>query len=135
MIDFMFSLVLGGAFIALLYGVIVMFARWREAWRLRADFDPLLGYELHPRIERFMAAPDFPPSDPTDASGKFTGGYVRSGPILVGSGNPRAMQCNSAALDPAQQVSPSSNVPTPVEYFPAQYVNQATQPEKHIESF
>ena len=44
MIDFMFSLVLGGAFIALLYGVIVMFARWREAWRLRADFDPLLGY-------------------------------------------------------------------------------------------
>jgi len=32
-------------------------------------------------------------------------------------------------------VSPGSNVPTPVEYFPAQYVNQATQPEKHIESF
>ena len=59
MIDFMFSLVLGGAFIALLYGVIVMFARWREAWRLRADFDPLLGYELHPRIERFLAAADF----------------------------------------------------------------------------
>ena len=100
MIDFIFSLVLGGAFIALLYGVIVMFARWREAWRLRADFDPLLGYELHPRI-----------------------------------GSPRARQCNSAALDPAQQVSPGSNVPAPVEYFPAQYVNQATQPEKHIESF
>jgi len=45
------------------------------------------------------------------------------------------MQCNSAALDPAQQVPPGSNVPTPVEYFPTQYVNQATQPEKHIESF
>jgi len=34
---------------------------------------------------------------------------------------------NAAALDPAQQVSPGGNGPTPVEYFPAQYVNQATQ--------
>jgi len=42
---------------------------------------------------------------------------------------------NTAAVDPAQQVSPGSDVPTPVEYFPAQYVNQATQAEKHIESF
>ena len=42
---------------------------------------------------------------------------------------------SNTAIDPAQQVSPGSDVPTPVEYFPAQYVNQATQPEKHIESF
>ena len=42
---------------------------------------------------------------------------------------------SNTAIDPAQQVSPGSDVPTPVEYLPAQYVNQATQPEKHIESF
>jgi len=34
---------------------------------------------------------------------------------------------NAAALDPAQQMSPGGDGPTPVEYFPAQYVNQATQ--------
>jgi hypothetical protein len=67
MIDLMFSLVLFAAFIGLLYGFIVMFACWREAGHLRADFDPLLGYELHPRIERFLAAPEFPPSNAADA--------------------------------------------------------------------
>ena len=40
-----------------------------------------------------------------------------------------------AMLDSQQQASPAGDAPTPVEYFPAQYVNQATQPEKHIESF
>jgi len=40
---------------------------------------------------------------------------------------------SNAALDPAQQQA--SNAPASVEYFPAQYVNQATQPEKHIETF
>ena len=39
---------------------------------------------------------------------------------------------SSAALDFAQQ---ASNAPAAVEYFPAQYVNQATQPEKQIETF
>ena len=39
----------------------------------------------------------------------------------------------SAALDPAQQQA--NNAPVSVEYFPAQYVNQATQPEKQIETF
>lgn len=42
---------------------------------------------------------------------------------------------DAATFDSAQQESPGSNVPTPVEYFPAQYVNQATQPEKHIQAF
>ena len=40
-----------------------------------------------------------------------------------------------ATLDSPQQASPAGDAPTPVEYFPAQYVNQATKPEKHIESF
>lgn len=42
-----------------------------------------------------------------------------------------------AAPDFAQQASPTGDAPATVEYFPAQYVNQATatQPEKHIESF
>ena len=40
-----------------------------------------------------------------------------------------------SASDSAQQGSPASDAPAPFEYFPAQYVNQATQPEKHIESF
>jgi hypothetical protein len=39
---------------------------------------------------------------------------------------------NTAALDSAQQ---ANNAPAAVEYFPAQYVNQATQPEKQIETF
>ena len=38
-----------------------------------------------------------------------------------------------SALDPAQQQA--NNAPAAVEYFPAQYVNQATQPEKPIETF
>ena len=44
---------------------------------------------------------------------------------------------NAATTDSAQQATPDSNAPMQVEYFPAQYVNQATatQPEKHIESF
>ena len=41
----------------------------------------------------------------------------------------------AAALDSARQQAPAGNVQSQVEYFPAQYVNQATQPEKHIESF
>jgi len=39
---------------------------------------------------------------------------------------------SSAALDSAQQ---ANNAPVAVKYFPAQYVNQATQPEKQIETF
>ena len=39
---------------------------------------------------------------------------------------------SSAALDSAPQ---ANNAPAAVEYFPAQYVNQATQPEKPIETF
>ena len=40
-----------------------------------------------------------------------------------------------AALDSAQPQAPADNAPASVPYFPAQYVNQATQAEKHIESF
>ena len=39
---------------------------------------------------------------------------------------------SSAALDSGPQ---ANNAPAAVEYFPAQYVNQATQPEKQIETF
>jgi hypothetical protein len=44
---------------------------------------------------------------------------------------------NAATLDSAQQESPVGSAPTAVEYFPAQYVNQAqaTQPEKPSETF
>ena len=42
---------------------------------------------------------------------------------------------SAAALDSSQQQVPAGNLQSRVEYFPAQYVNQATQPEKHIESF
>ena len=41
---------------------------------------------------------------------------------------------NAAALDSAQHQQ-ANNAPASVEYFPAQYVNQATQPEKQIETF
>ena len=37
--------------------------------------------------------------------------------------------------DAAQSQGAAWNVQSHVEYFPAQYVNQATQPEKHIETF
>ena len=42
---------------------------------------------------------------------------------------------SATAFDFAQQRQQSDTAPAPVEYFPAQFVNQATQPEKHIESF
>jgi len=42
---------------------------------------------------------------------------------------------SAAAPDSAQQQAPADNAPVSVPYFPAQYVNQATQAEKHIESF
>ena len=41
---------------------------------------------------------------------------------------------NTAAFDFAQQQQ-SDNAPAPVEYFPAQFVNQATQPERQTETF
>jgi len=41
----------------------------------------------------------------------------------------------AVALDSAQPQAPADNAPASVPYFPAQYVNQATQAEKHIESF
>lgn len=42
---------------------------------------------------------------------------------------------STAAFDPAQQRQQASDAPASVEYFPAQYVNQATQPERQIETF
>ena len=42
---------------------------------------------------------------------------------------------STAALASAQQQAPADNAPASVPYFPAQYVNQATQAEKQIESF
>lgn len=42
---------------------------------------------------------------------------------------------NAAALDSAQQHQLANDAPATVEYFPARYVNQATQPEKQIETF
>ena len=41
---------------------------------------------------------------------------------------------NAATLDSAQHQQ-ANDAPSTVEYFPAQYVNQATQPEKQIETF
>ena len=40
-----------------------------------------------------------------------------------------------AVPDSAQQRPQADNMPAAVPYFPAQYVNQATQTEKQIESF
>ena len=40
-----------------------------------------------------------------------------------------------ATTDSVQQQTPPSHAQSQVEYFPAQYVNQATQLEKHIEAF
>ena len=40
-----------------------------------------------------------------------------------------------ATTPSAQQRPQADNMPASVPYFPAQYVNQATQAEKHIESF
>ena len=57
MIEFMVSLTLFVAFIALLYGFIATFASCREAGQLRADFDLLLGYKLHSNVEHFSAVP------------------------------------------------------------------------------
>ena len=42
---------------------------------------------------------------------------------------------SAAAPDSVQAQAPAGNIPSKVEYFPAQYVNQATQAEKHIEAF
>ena len=42
---------------------------------------------------------------------------------------------SAAAVEQAQQQPHADNAPASVPYFPAQYVNQATQAEKHIESF
>ena len=42
---------------------------------------------------------------------------------------------NAAAFDFAQQKQQADNAPAPVEYFPAQFVNQATQSEKPIDTF
>lgn len=42
---------------------------------------------------------------------------------------------NAAAFDFAQQPQLADSAPAPVEYFPAQFVNQATQPEKPIDTF
>jgi hypothetical protein len=39
---------------------------------------------------------------------------------------------SSAVFDSVQQ---ANNAPVAVEYFPAQYVNQATQPERQTETF
>jgi len=41
----------------------------------------------------------------------------------------------AATTDSTPRQTPAGNVQSQVEYFPSQYVNQATQPEKHIESF
>jgi hypothetical protein len=42
---------------------------------------------------------------------------------------------DGAAIEPAQQQSDVRNAVGQVEYFPAQYVNQAKQPEEHIQAF
>ena len=85
MIDLIFSVVLFAAFIGLLYGLIVMFSCWREAWRLRADFDPLLGYELHPRTERFLAASGFSCSNAADAQSGENYRKLREHGSILGS--------------------------------------------------
>lgn len=42
---------------------------------------------------------------------------------------------SAAAPDSVPQQAQADYAASTVPYFPAQYVNQATQPEKHIESF
>jgi hypothetical protein len=41
----------------------------------------------------------------------------------------------ATTTDSTPRQTPAGNVQSQVEYFPSQYVNQATQPEKHIEAF
>lgn len=85
MVDLIFSLVLFAAFIGLLYGFIVMFACWREARHLRADFDSLLGHELNPSIGRFLAAPDFLHSNAVDAQSGENCRKLREDGSILGS--------------------------------------------------
>ena len=42
---------------------------------------------------------------------------------------------NVASAESTPQASKEGDMPLAVEYFPGKYVNQATQSEKHIESF
>ncbi|MEO8442312.1 MAG: hypothetical protein ABI547_07480 [Betaproteobacteria bacterium] len=42
---------------------------------------------------------------------------------------------HAATFDFAQQQQQANDAPVLFEYFPAQFVNQATQPEKPIETF
>jgi hypothetical protein len=42
---------------------------------------------------------------------------------------------NAAAFDFAQDRQQADNAPVLAEYFPAQFVNQATHPERQIETF
>lgn len=65
-------------------------------------------------------------------SGLIVGPIVVFGALTLG-----AVQWvqSGAALDPAQQKSEVSNAVGQFEYFSTQYVNQAKQPEEHIQAF
>ena len=66
---------------------------------------------------------------------RIAGAIVLVVVAVVGTMQWRHSHSDVATLDSAQQASPAGDASTPVEYFPAQYVNQATEPAKHIESF
>ena len=85
MLDLMFSLVLCMACIGLVYGLIVMFVCWQKAGHARLDFDPVLGYELHPRAERSSAAPDFLRPNAVDAQSVENYRKLREDGSILGS--------------------------------------------------
>ena len=55
--------------------------------------------------------------------------------VVAAFGAMQWMHSGSSAAAPDSAQAPAGNVPSQVEYFPAQYVNKATQAEKHIEAF
>jgi hypothetical protein len=55
--------------------------------------------------------------------------------LMVGAAQWAQSPSDAAAVETAQQESRVNNTAAPSEYFPAAYVNQATEREDHIEAF
>jgi hypothetical protein len=66
-IDFLFDLGLFMAFTALLCGMIIAFANWRESGSYWGDCDPILAAELQPLKERWVTASNPSPHATADA--------------------------------------------------------------------
>lgn len=55
--------------------------------------------------------------------------------LMLGTAHWAQSSGDAAANTPAQQESHLSNTAAQFEYFPAAYVNQATEREEHIQAF